>query len=86
MSQAERKKREETEKQEKRERYRTWQDYRIKQLSFSINLFLTFAIAGIFWEKPIAGIARGDLIWTTFFLLSQCVLWYLCYAYAIAGF
>lgn len=28
-----------------KERYLRWQDHRITQLSFSINLFLTFAIA-----------------------------------------
>ena len=30
-----------------RERYARWQGYRISQLSFSINLFLTFAIASL---------------------------------------
>ena len=30
-----------------RERYVRWQGYRINQLSFSINLFLTFAIASL---------------------------------------
>lgn len=33
--------------QETKERYVRWQDYRIKQLSFSINLFLGFAIASL---------------------------------------
>ena len=32
---------------EKKERYVRWQDYRISQLSFSINLFLGFAIASL---------------------------------------
>lgn len=32
---------------EVKKRYIRWQDYRIKQLSFSINLFLGFAIASL---------------------------------------
>lgn len=32
---------------ESKQRYIRWQDYRIKQLSFSINLFLGFAIASL---------------------------------------
>jgi len=31
----------------KKERYIRWQDYRITQLSFSINLFIGFAIASL---------------------------------------
>ena len=39
-------------KQINRERYALWQNYRITQLSFSINLFLTFGVASIgFWAK-----------------------------------
>jgi hypothetical protein len=33
--------------QDKKERYVRWQDYRITQLSFSINLFLGFAVASL---------------------------------------
>ena len=33
--------------QEQKERYARWQDYRIKQLSFSINLFLGFAVVSL---------------------------------------
>ena len=41
-------------KQIDRERYIRWQNYRITQLSFSINLFLTFGVASIgFWTKLI---------------------------------
>jgi hypothetical protein len=29
------------------ERYLRWQEYRINQLSFAINLFLSFAVASI---------------------------------------
>ncbi|WP_316348095.1 hypothetical protein [Desulfuromonas acetoxidans] len=32
---------------EKKERYIRWQNYRINQLSFSINLFLSFAVASL---------------------------------------
>ena len=32
---------------EKHERYARWQDYRIQHLSFSINLFLGFAVASL---------------------------------------
>lgn len=32
---------------DQKERYVRWQDYRITQLSFSINLFLSFAIASL---------------------------------------
>ena len=32
---------------EQKERYVRWQDYRITQLSFSINLFLSFAVASL---------------------------------------
>lgn len=32
---------------EQKERYIRWQDYRINQLSFSINLFLGFAVASL---------------------------------------
>lgn len=33
--------------QEQKERYVRWQNYRINQLTFSINLFLTFAVASL---------------------------------------
>jgi hypothetical protein len=32
---------------DERERYVRWQDYRITQFSFAINLFLTFAVAAL---------------------------------------
>lgn len=32
---------------EQKERYVRWQNYRINQLTFSINLFLTFAVASL---------------------------------------
>jgi len=32
---------------EQKERYVRWQDYRINQLTFSINLFLSFAVASL---------------------------------------
>ena len=33
--------------QQQHERYVRWQDYRIRHLSFTINLFLTFAVASL---------------------------------------
>ncbi|HEY8085903.1 MAG TPA: hypothetical protein VIE69_09915 [Methylophilaceae bacterium] len=32
---------------DQRERYVRWQDYRMKQLSYAINLFLSFAVASL---------------------------------------
>ena len=60
--------------QEQKERYIRWQDYRIQQLSFSINLFLGFAIASLGYiinlkldEKPDFSIPLSEIIiwWAT---------------------
>lgn len=46
---------------EKRERYARWQNYRITQLSFSINLFLGFSVASMAYViNLLLGDAKGN--------------------------
>lgn len=55
-----------------KQRYIRWQDYRIKQLSFSINLFLGFAIAslGFAINLKLAGKVQDSL-----FLILVIIWW-----------
>ena len=58
-----------------RERYIRWQGYRISQLSFSINLFLTFAIASLAYVinlKLNKSFALLDALNTIIFWWSAC--------------
>ena len=48
---------------EEKERYVRWQDYRITQMSFAINLFLGFAVASLAYiiNLKLEGKAHGDI-------------------------
>lgn len=53
--------------QEQKERYVRWQNYRINQLTFSINLFLGFAVASLAYVVNLkvaktAGLNQSDLL------------------------
>ncbi|MCU7851066.1 MAG: hypothetical protein KZQ80_02520 [Candidatus Thiodiazotropha sp. (ex Monitilora ramsayi)] len=64
---------------EQRERYVRWQNYRINQLTFSINLFLGFAVASLAYviniklnEKP--GTINPDLLFPIYWWSASAVL------------
>lgn len=65
---------------EKKERYVRWQNYRINQLSFSINLFLSFAVASLayvinlkFTKTPIA-VSQAELVITIYWWSASAAL------------
>jgi len=55
-----------------RERYVRWQGYRISQLSFSINLFLTFAIASLAYVINL----KLNKIFTPLETLNPIIFWW----------
>jgi hypothetical protein len=65
---------------EQHERYVRWQDYRITQLSFSINLFLGFAVASLAYainlklDNKLHGVISVEtiIIWWTISAISGC--------------
>ena len=64
---------------EQKERYVRWQNYRINQLSFSINLFLTFAIASLAYAINLKltsapGVPTSGLLITIYWWSASAVL------------
>lgn len=64
--------------QEQKERYVRWQNYRINQLSFSINLFLGFAVASLAFVVNLKISNREDLdkaalLWAIYWWSSSAV-------------
>lgn len=68
-------------KPEQKERYVRWQDYRIKHLSFAINLFLGFAVASLAYainlkleKKPHGSIPiETTIIWWAISAALGCI-------------
>ena len=64
---------------EQKERYVRWQNYRITQLSFSINLFLGFAVASLAYAinlklTNISGIEQTALFYAIYWWSGSAVL------------
>jgi hypothetical protein len=64
--------------QEQKERYVRWQNYRINQLTFSINLFLGFAVVSLAYVvdlklKNTTGLNTADLIIAIYWLSSSAM-------------
>lgn len=64
--------------QEQKERYVRWQNYRINQLTFSINLFLSFAVASLAFVvnlkvKNTAGLNAADVLVTIYWWSSSAL-------------
>lgn len=64
--------------QEEKERYVRWQNYRINQLTFSINLFLGFAVASLAFAVNLkvtntAGLNKADLLLAIYWWSSSGV-------------
>lgn len=64
--------------QEQKERYVRWQNYRINQLTFSINLFLGFAVASLAYVVNLKvidtlGLNKADLALAIYLWSSSAV-------------
>lgn len=64
---------------EQKERYVRWQDYRINQLSFSINLFLGFGVASLAYaiNQKItngSGISQPEIVLSIYWWSASAVL------------
>lgn len=64
--------------QEQKERYVRWQYYRINQLTFSINLFLGFAVASLAYVINLkitssVSLNQADLLWAIYWWSASAV-------------
>ncbi len=64
--------------QEQKERYVRWQNYRINQLTFSINLFLGFAVASLAYAinlkiESSAALNQAVLLWVIYWWSASAV-------------
>jgi hypothetical protein len=64
---------------EQKERYVRWQDYRINQLSFSINLFLSFGVASLAYAinlkiTKVAGVSQSEIVLSIYWWSASAVL------------
>lgn len=64
---------------EQKERYVRWQNYRINQLSFSINLFLSFGVASLAYAinqkiTHASGVSQPEIVLSIYWWSASTVL------------